>query len=350
MTNPDNAVGTNGAYGGRTSVNAFNDIANFLSRGIVSGWSCVPYSGMTVTVGGSSGIRDVALAEDNSGNKTTINNISGSPIAVTIAAASASSQRIDCIVAYVEQSPQGSATVLDNPSACGLIAVEGTSSSPPDESAIRAAITADGGSGSTAYYVVLAQVTIAASTTDIDSTMISQLNYYCTLNPSRIIPSGSLTASMIASGAIGSSQLASNSVTAAKIASGAVDTSELASGAVTSDKIDFTSFVAPFASIQNTVLQAIECPTSSSSYTTTANYSGFLCGEVVWNGDVSAGCAVAVNGVKVAGWDYVDSRNYNQQMHFCVPVAKGDRLTFTYSAGKNIFESVRLFAAKVITA
>lgn len=174
MTNPGNAVGTNAAYGGRTSANAFNDLANFYSRGIVSGWLAAPSSGMAITVGGTAGIRDVALAQDNNGNKTTVDNISGQPVPVTLAAASATSARMDCVVAYVNANPHGVATVVDNPSACGLIAVSGSSSSYPNDSAIRAAITSDGGSGSTAYYVVLAYVTVAANTTDISADMITQ--------------------------------------------------------------------------------------------------------------------------------------------------------------------------------
>lgn len=176
MTNPDNAVGTNAAYGGRTSVNAFNDDLGAYSRGILSGWACEPSSGLTVALGGAADTRDVAVAEDAGGNKTTINNISASPIEVTIGAAPASNTRIDAIVAYVDASPQGSATITDNYEACGLITVQGTASSTPvapNESAIRTAITADGASGATAYYVVLAYISIANGTTDITSANIT---------------------------------------------------------------------------------------------------------------------------------------------------------------------------------
>ena len=169
-TNPNNAVGTNGAYGGRTSANAFNDVMGALSRGVVSGWACTPNSGMTVSLGGSGTTRDVAIAEDNAGNKTSINNISGSPVNVTIAAAPGANSRIDVVVAYVDNPPAGTSTVADNPGACGIIAVSGTAASTPvapNDSAIRTAITADGASGTTAYYVVLAQVTVENGTTDI---------------------------------------------------------------------------------------------------------------------------------------------------------------------------------------
>lgn len=172
MTNPNNAIGTNGAFGGRTSVNAFNDNLSAWTRGIMSGWACEPDSGMTVALGGDSDVRDVAIAEDDAGNKTTINNISLAPVQVTIPGAPASNTRIDSIVAYVDNPPQGSATITDNYESCGIIVVSGTATSspvPPNESTIRSAITADGATGATAYYVVLANVSVANGTTDITS-------------------------------------------------------------------------------------------------------------------------------------------------------------------------------------
>lgn len=171
-TNPNNAIGTNGAFGGRTSVNAFNDNLSAWTRGVMSGWACEPDSGMTVALGGDSDVRDVAIAEDDAGNKTSINNISLAPVKVTIPGAPASNTRIDSIVAYVDNPPQGSATITDNYESCGIIVVSGTATSspvPPNESTIRSAITADGATGATAYYVVLANVSVANGTTDITS-------------------------------------------------------------------------------------------------------------------------------------------------------------------------------------
>ena len=175
-TNPNNAFGTNGAFGGRTSVNALNDGLSAYSSGVLSGWACSPSSGLTVVLGGDGNTRDVAIAEDNAGNKTTINNISGSPVAVTLSNAPNNNSRIDAIVAYVNNPPTGSSTATDNYGACGLIAVQGTvasSPSAPTESAIRTAITADGASGTTAYYVVLATITVASGTTTITSANIN---------------------------------------------------------------------------------------------------------------------------------------------------------------------------------
>ena len=197
MTNPNNAVGTNAAYGGRTSVNAFNDLANFYSRGIVSGWMAAPSSGMTIQLGGLAGIRDVALAEDPNGNKTTVNNTTTSPISVEIAAASTTATRHDLIVAYVNSPAQVSSTTLDNPSACGIIAVQGSQSSLPNDAAIRAAITSDGGTGTTAYYVALAEVSVPANTTTITSGLILQTDFNAQVSPADILPPESITADKI---------------------------------------------------------------------------------------------------------------------------------------------------------
>lgn len=198
MTNPNNAVGTNGAFGGRTSVNAFNDVMGaFQGRGILSGWGIVPSSGMTVDVGGSGTVRDTAIAEDNAGNKTSINNISGSAIGITLNTAPASNSRYDAIVAYVDKPPMGSAT-QDNPECCGIIPVTGTAASTPsypDDGAIRSAITADGASGSTAYYIVLGYVLVASGTTTITSGMITA-GPSATLNSTQIAD-GSITSDKV---------------------------------------------------------------------------------------------------------------------------------------------------------
>ena len=211
MTNPNNAVGTNAAYGGRTSVNAFNDDLTIYSRGILSGWACSPKSGMTVQIGGNGSDRDAAVAEDNAGNKTSINNISGSPIDVTIPAAPATNNRIDLIVAYADNPPSGTSTVVDNPAACGIIVVSGTaaaSPTPPTNAAIRSAITADGASGSTAYYVILAQIRVGTGVTTIGSGVITQ-------------------GAKVESGA--------------KAGPNTVSTNSIADGAVTSDKVDWST-------------------------------------------------------------------------------------------------------------
>lgn len=198
MTNPNNAIGTNAAYSGRTSVNAFNDDLAAYSRGILTGWNCQVDTGLTVMLGGGHSVRDVAIAEDNAGNKTTINNISLDEVPVTLDTAPGANSRIDAIVAYVDNPPQGSNSTADNPEACGIIPVAGTpavSPQAPDDNAIRTAITADGASGTTAYYVVLATVTVPTGTTDLIPGYIEQGDK-AVLNTNQIAD-GSITSSKI---------------------------------------------------------------------------------------------------------------------------------------------------------
>ena len=211
MANPNNAIGTNAAYGGRTSPNALNDVlAEFQGRGILSGWDCAPSSGMTVVLGGDGEHRDVAIAEDNAGNKTTVDNIAGSPVSLTIGAAPASQSRIDAVVVYINNPPQGSSTETDNYGAVNILDVQGaTASTPvaPNDSAIRTAITADGASGATAYYVVLAYITIVSLTTTITGNMI-EAGASAVLNSDLTsIPDDTITTSMVQANAITSTKI-----------------------------------------------------------------------------------------------------------------------------------------------
>lgn len=201
MTNPNDAIGTNAAYGTRTSVNAFNDVAQvFASRGLVSGFEVEPKSGMTVSVGGKAGIRDVAVAEDNLGNRTMVDNRLGSAVDITIEAASVSIARYSAIVAYVNNPAQADDTTPDAPSVCGIIEAQGNGSGV-SEAQIRSAITADGGTGSIAYYAVIATVYVGAGTTTITSTNITQS--WLSFEPA----DGSITTAKIANGAVTSSKI-----------------------------------------------------------------------------------------------------------------------------------------------
>lgn len=221
MTNPNNAIGTNAAYGGRTSPNAFNDVLGaFAGRGILSGWQCSPNTGMSVVLGGDGEHRDVAIAEDNAGNKLTVDNISEEPIPITIAAAPASQSRIDAIVVYVTNPPQGTSSATDNYGTVGVLDVQGaTSGSPvaPNDSDIRTAITADGQSGANAYYVVLAYVTVGTGTTDITSDMIAQGDM-ADLQTSLVeIADGSITGDKLTDATITGTKIANNTIGGSKI-------------------------------------------------------------------------------------------------------------------------------------
>lgn len=178
MTNPNDIMGTNAGFGGRTSPNAFNDnLAIYSGRGVISGWNCAPDSGMTIELGGDGTTRDVAIAEDNAGNRTTINNRLATPVSITLSGAPATGNRYDLIVAYVENPASASSTDVDYAPATGIITVEGTAAatpSEPDDTVIRNGITSDGADGTTAYYVVLAKILVGQGVTAIGSGVITQ--------------------------------------------------------------------------------------------------------------------------------------------------------------------------------
>ena len=200
MTNPNNAIGTNGAFDGRTSPNALNDLTAAFTRGIVSGWNCVPKSGMTVQLGGSASVRDVALAEDNAGDKLTINNRSGAPVEITLDGAPATNNRVDAIVAYVDNPSTGDGNTTDNPTACGIIAVSGTvaaNPTAPTDEQIRSAITTDGATGGVAYYVILATIRVGTSVTSIGSGVITQGTPVQSIAETGNIADGSVTSEKV---------------------------------------------------------------------------------------------------------------------------------------------------------
>lgn len=232
MTNPNNAIGTNGAFSGRTSPNALNDILGAFSKGIVSGWACSPKTGMTVQLGGSASTRDVALAEDNAGNKLTIDNRSGAPVEVTLGGAPSTNNRIDAIVAYVDNPSTGDDTTTDNPSTCGIIAVSGTvaaNPTAPSDGQIRAAITTDGATGGVAYYVVLATILVGTNVTTIGSGVITQGSVATTEKIA--LQDGAITTPKIADGAVTSQKVDWTTITPRVIAAGTEEFSALNSHA-----------------------------------------------------------------------------------------------------------------------
>lgn len=192
MTNPENAVGTNAAFGGRTSPNAFNDVlsgflvpptsARLRTGGTLSGWRISGANAAQISIGGGEA-RDVAVAVDPNGNAVTVNNISGQPITVDMPAKPTTGTRRDTIVAYVNNPPDGSATAPDNPAACGIIVVAGAGGNTlPTTAAIQAAITADGGEGATAYFVRLVTVSRSSTETDINTDASTVRLYNLSLN------------------------------------------------------------------------------------------------------------------------------------------------------------------------
>ena len=224
MTNPNFIVGTNAGYNGRTTPNAFNAIMQiFDTPGVLIGWHCRAKSGMTVQIGGVAGTPDIAIAEEPGGNRTGIVNNTATPVDITIAGAPATNNRYDTIVAYVNNPQQGSGSGdINFPSQTGIIAVKGTVAANPNyptEAQIKAAITADGGNGNTAYYVHLADIYVGQGVTSITNSNIND-------GTEATIPND------VAPGSITTDKLASSAVTNAKIANGTIQANKFATGAV----------------------------------------------------------------------------------------------------------------------
>lgn len=175
MTNPDNKLGVNAAFMGRTAPNTFNaELQSWTGRGIVSGFAVTPVSGMTVSIGAADGVPDVAIVEDDIGNRLIMNNRTTVAIEQTLSDAPDTGSRIDAIVIYTNNPPEVLEQIptVDNPTVCAMLVVEGEASATPaapDDTAIRTAITADDASGATAYYAVVAYVTVENGVTDITS-------------------------------------------------------------------------------------------------------------------------------------------------------------------------------------
>ena len=214
MTNPNDIVRVRARNGGRASVYEANAWAQGFSAGLLEGNGVTQNTSadMNVLVGGSSTKPDVLIATNPAGYKIALDIVGQQAIAIT---APASDSRISSIVAYTDDLAIASedTDVTGSPSSCGLIVVNGsTAASPtaPDDTAIRAAITEDGATGSQASYVVIANITVASTTTTITDTLIS-------------IKRAAITSDKIDfttfNKVIGTNALADNAVTTAKLAS-----------------------------------------------------------------------------------------------------------------------------------
>lgn len=177
MTNPNDIVRVRARNGGRASVYEANAWAQGFSAGLLEGNGVTQNTSadMNVLVGGSSTKPDVLIATNPAGYKIALDIVGQQAIAIT---APASDSRISSIVAYTDDLAIASedTDVTGSPSSCGLIVVNGsTAASPtaPDDTAIRAAITEDGATGSQASYVVIANITVASTTTTITNSLIS---------------------------------------------------------------------------------------------------------------------------------------------------------------------------------
>lgn len=167
MTNPNNAIGTPSGYGGRTSVFAYNALAQGYTAGVVSGFGATAGTS-AVLLGGSATEKDVAIAVNTYGEKAIIVNTTTSAISVSLPSPSSTEQWAS-IVAYISSDAPTSSAILDNTNACGIIAVVGTGSAYPTDSQIRTAIASDGGDSLKSPYVVLTRAKYTSSSTTVVS-------------------------------------------------------------------------------------------------------------------------------------------------------------------------------------
>ena len=178
MTNPSSIVRFHSRKGGRASVYEANMGFQVYNNGLLYGDGVVPDSGMAVTVGGSTGAPDVAIAETPTGYKVAIDIVGTTNLTIT---APSSSSRITSVVAYTNDLADDSTepTTTGSPASCGLILVNGnTAANPvaPNDTKIRTAITSDGGTGSQAAYAVIATIKVSSTTTTITSSLITTLH------------------------------------------------------------------------------------------------------------------------------------------------------------------------------
>ncbi len=175
MTNPSSIVRIHSRKGGRASVLEANMPFQLYGMGLLSGNGVVPSTGLTVTVGGSTGAPDIVIAENPNNYKVAID-LEGNANLTLVAPSS--NKKIVSIVAYTDDLSIDSTepTVTGSPASCGLIAVDGTTAAnpvAPDDNKIRTEITSDGGTGSQAAYAVIAEILLTSTTDTITTSLIT---------------------------------------------------------------------------------------------------------------------------------------------------------------------------------
>lgn len=188
MTNPSNIVRLHSRTGGRGSVLEANMPFQIFDTGILTGdgVSANTAGDLTVLVGGDQGAPNIIIAENDEGYKIALDLVGQATLTLT---APSANSKIVSIVAYTDDLALTSTdtNTTGNPSSCGLLAVDGTtaaSPTAPTDSQIRTAITADGATGSQAVYAILANITLASTTSVItDSIIIKQNAFFEKLVP-----------------------------------------------------------------------------------------------------------------------------------------------------------------------
>lgn len=180
MTNPSNIVRFHSRNGGRASSYEANASYQVYDTGLLFGNGVISATGLNITVGGSTSNPDIVIAQNPAGYKFALDLIGAATLTLT---APVSNSKKVAIVAYTDDPSVVSTedTVTGNPGSCGLIVIDGAASATPtepDDTTIRAAITADGATGSQAIYAVIAVVTVSSTTTDITDSLIENKNAF----------------------------------------------------------------------------------------------------------------------------------------------------------------------------
>ena len=142
---------------------------NAFGAGITSGFSVVPKTGMTVSVGGETGVQDSAIVKAISGVIYPVGNLTGESLDVEIDGAPSTNSRIDAIVLSVDTT--STTSEINGEDLISVAVVKGTSSASPTAPS-DADITSEIGAGKA--FIVLGYVNIPAGTTDITADMIEQ--------------------------------------------------------------------------------------------------------------------------------------------------------------------------------
>lgn len=199
-TNPNQIIRLRSRMGGRGSVYEANAWAQQYkaNTGITSGSDAqlVGYmagsagvtqntsADMNVIVNGTPTNPSVVLGVNPAGYKIALDIIGSTVLPIT---APASNSRYSLVVAYADDLSLASSdtTITGNPSKNGVIVVNGASAATPAfpmDADIRAAITADGATGSQAVYAILSYGIIASTTTTITNALLTMPNAVMSLH------------------------------------------------------------------------------------------------------------------------------------------------------------------------
>lgn len=247
-------------------------------------------SGMNVTVSTGAGII-------GNGTLSGVRFAIDAPVTVAVNAASTANPRMDSVVAYIDKSVSASTSVVDN-TGLGIIKFKPVAGTPASAPTAPSASTIQSSIGAGNPYMVLANITVPKSSSAASS---------FTITDTRVTP------------------------TSAIITDSSITTKKLANKAVTSDKVDWATFKFPIPDYSNGT------SISSSTNTWTAPKCGVVTAVLV--ADTANGyknVTISVNGKVVAKSLWTGpTGGYNLQVPAIVPVATGDKVTFSANDGNS---------------